>query len=149
MRGWRLGGVAVIPLRFTRSALRRSAVQGFALALLLFLLAVGARLLFGISPGQYPFLTFFPAFMLTAFLAGTRPAILCAIASGLTAWFFYIRPFWSFGLEPEVAPALGLFAFVSATVIYILDLLSRTADKLEAEQRVSQALIEQQRTMFA
>lgn len=87
--------------------------------------------------------------ILTAYFAGTRPATLCAVASGLTAWYFYIRPFRSFGIEAEVAPALGLFAFISAVVILILDLLTRTAEKLAAEQQVSQALIEQQRTMFA
>lgn len=144
-----LWGVVAIPLRFARTALRRSRWQGFALAALLYLLAVGARPLFGLQPGSYPFLTFFPAVLLSAYFAGTRPAVLCALASFVTAWYFYIPPLNSFGLERSVAPALGLFAFISIVIIFILDLLTRTAERLEAEQRLSQDLIEQQQTMFA
>lgn len=127
----------------------RSEPLGTVFAVAIYLVAVGVRFLFGLQPGEYPFLTFFPAVILAAFLAGTRPAMLCAILSGLTAWYFYIRPFHSFQLEPSVAPALGLFAFISSVVIYIFDALTRTAEKLKAEQQVSLALIEQQRTMFA
>jgi len=128
---------------------RRSDWLGIAFAIALYLLALGARELFGISPGQYPFLTFFPAVVLTAIFAGTRPAILCSAASLLTAWYFFIPPIRSFGLSPGLLPALFLFVFIVSVVIYFVHTLTELAERLEAEQRTSLALLEQQRTMFA
>ena len=103
----------------------------------------------GLDPGEYPFLTFFPGVILTAFLAGTGPSVLCAVLSGLTAWYYLVVPFDSFDLDATNAPALILFVMVTAVIIAVLDILTRTAERLRAEQRVSQSLIDQQRTMFA
>lgn len=140
---------AILRLAYSRSVFRRSAWRGMAFALALYLLAVAARELFGIAPGQYPFLTFFPAVVLTAIFAGARPAILLSAASLLTAWYFYIPPFRSFGLSPALIPALFLFVFIVSVIVYFVHALTSLTEKLEAEQRVSSELIEQQRTMFA
>ena len=136
-------------LAYSRSIFRRSDWHGIAFAMALYLAALGARELFGIAPGQYPFLTFFPAVVLTAIFAGTRPAILCSAASLLTAWYFYIPPLNSFGLSPALFPALFLFLLVAGVIIYFVHTLTELAERLEAEQRTSLGLIEQQRTMFA
>lgn len=136
-------------LAYSDSIFRRSQWHGIALAVVLYLLALVTRELFGIAPGQYPFLTFFPAVVLTAIFAGTRPAILSSAASLLTAWYFFIPPIRSFGVSPGLIPALFLFIFIAAVVIYFVRALTKLAEKLEAEQRVSLALIEQQRIMFA
>lgn len=136
-------------LAFTNSVFRRSEWLGIGLAIALYLLAIAARTLVGLQPGQYPFLTFFPAVVLAAVFAGTRAATLCAAASLVTAWYFYVPPIRSFGLPPTVAPALLLFVFVTSLFIFFAHALTQAAEKLKAEQRVSMALLDQQRTMFA
>ncbi len=54
---------------------------------------------FNLLPPGFPFLTFFPAIMLTAFIGGTRPGILCAVLSVLSAWYWFIPPFMSFVVD--------------------------------------------------
>lgn len=43
-------------------------------------------------PPGFPYLTFFPAVVVTAYFAGLRPAVLCAVLSGVAAWYFSFRP---------------------------------------------------------
>lgn len=69
-------------------ALRRDAWLGYGFAVASFLIALLLRrMLDGALPPGFPYLTFFPAIILTSFLAGTRPAILCALLSGVAAWY--------------------------------------------------------------
>jgi hypothetical protein len=42
-------------------------------------------------PPGLPFLTFFPAIILTTFLAGVWPGVFVAALSVLTAWYFFRR----------------------------------------------------------
>ena len=54
--------------------------------------ATGAALLLRmvldpVLPPGFPYLTFFPAVVLTAFFFGLRPGIICAVLSGLAAWY--------------------------------------------------------------
>lgn len=58
-----------------------------ALGLLLFAAALGLR--FAVDPmlpSGFPLLTFFPAFIVTAFVCGVRPGLLVSALSGLSAW---------------------------------------------------------------
>ena len=60
-----------------------------------------------VLPPGFPYLTFFPAFILTAFFFGLRPGIICAGLSGLAAWYIVIPPFFSFDLSPPTTIALA------------------------------------------
>ncbi|RZK86121.1 MAG: DUF4118 domain-containing protein [Methylobacterium sp.] len=56
-------------------------------------LALGLRFaLDDILPPGFPYLTFFPAVILTTFFFGLRPGITCATLSGFAAWYFFIPP---------------------------------------------------------
>ncbi len=66
---------------------------GDAVAVAITLLATGLRLLLDpVLPPGFPFLTFFPAVVLTTFFFGLRPGIVCAVLSGLAAWYFFVNP---------------------------------------------------------
>jgi two-component sensor histidine kinase len=60
-------------------------VRDYALALLIFAVALGARyLLDSVVPERLPFITFFPAVLVAAYFCGTGPSILVLILSAVT-----------------------------------------------------------------
>lgn len=126
----------------------KGTVLGIALACLIAAFAVLGRFaLEGVLPAGYPFLTFFPAAIITSFLCGTAAGTLCALLCGLAAWYWFIPPD-GFSLDRQSAFALGFYVFIVAVDIVLIHLMTRAMRRLEAEKRVSNALAEQQRTMF-
>ncbi|NJC08490.1 sensor histidine kinase [Polymorphobacter fuscus] len=99
-------------------------------------------------PPGFPFLTFFPAVIVTAFLAGTRPAIVCAVLSGLAAWYFFIPPIASVALDRSTAFALGFYIFIVSVDIALFHFVALAADELRREREVTARLYDRQRTMF-
>lgn len=101
-----------------------------------------------VLPPGFPYLTFFPAVIVTTFVAGLRPGVICATLSGFAAWYFFIAPTHAFVLTPQVALALAFYVFVVAIDITLIHLMERAGERLRAERGVTDALYEQQRTMF-
>jgi two-component sensor histidine kinase len=122
---------------------------GYALAGVLFLLALGIRLALedDLPPG-FPYLTFFPAVIITTFLGGLWPGIASAVAGGIAAWYFFIPPMNSFELTGATALALAFYAFIVSVDIALIHLMNVTLEKLRVERDVTSALYDQQRTMF-
>ena len=116
--------------------LERRPVAGYGLAVALSALALAVRykMTNGLPENGYPFLTFFPAVILTAFIAGTGPAILSAVLSGFAAWYFFIPPFNTFDMKAGVPLAVGFYAFVVIVDIAIIDALSRANKRLLAKR---------------
>lgn len=101
-----------------------------------------------VLPPGFPFLTFFPAVILTTFFFGLRPGILCAALSGLAAWYFFIGQADTFLLDAPTGMALGFYAFIVTVDIALIHLMRVAGERLSAERAVSAELYEQQRTMF-
>ncbi len=88
--------------RFVRAGMmfRRDWRLGYGLALASFALALFSRFhLQGTLPPGFPYLTFFPAVIVTTFLAGLWPGILCAALCGVAALYFFIPPVNSFAMD--------------------------------------------------
>ena len=131
------------------AALRAHPWLGDAAALAAAALALALRFaLDEVLPPGFPYLTFFPAVILTTFFFGLRPGITCATLSGLAAWYFFIPPTSSFLLDGPTALALIFYAFIVAVDIALIHLMHRAGDRLRAEREVTAGLYEQQRTMF-
>jgi len=129
--------------------LRERPVLGYGLALTAFATALALR--FEISPALppgFPYLTFFPAVILTAFLAGLGPGIVCAVLSGLASWYFFIPPFHSFEVQTQTAVALGFYVFIVTVDIALIHFMLVATDKLKVERRLTTRLYDEQRTMF-
>lgn len=134
MRGWLVGRPAA----------------GYGFALLAWALATALRLAADPAlPAGFPFLTFFPAVIITCFVAGTGPGMLCAALSGLTAWYFFIPPYRSFEPGHGTLLALAFYLLVVGVDVAIIHRLRRVAERLEAERNVSAMLAAQQKTLFA
>lgn len=127
----------------------RGKTTGYAVAVAFTLIATGVRL--GVdhflSPG-FPFLTFFPAVIVTAFVAGRGPGWLCAALSLLSSWYFFIPPFRSFSLDPQVLTALLFFSFVVIVDVLLIDGLLRRQRQLVESQAQLAAMAEQQTLLF-
>lgn len=138
-------------LRLVNAArpLHHHAWLGDAVGLALFAVALGLRLLIdGVLPPGFPFLTFFPAVILSTFMCGLRPGVICATLSTLAAWFFFIGPESGMVFGVQAALALGFFTVISAIDIALVHFTFRAVERLYDEKAVTAKLYEQQRTMF-
>ncbi len=116
----------------------------YLFGLFLFLVALAARFMLVevLPPRGFPFLSFFPAVLLTAYMVGLGPGLLVAILSTISAWAFFMGPSGlSFTLPRSDIIALVFFAvilmidcFVIERMNTALSLLRTTSDKLRASE---------------
>ncbi len=113
---------------------RRSPLFAYGFALAAFLLALAVRKMANHAlPTGFPFLTFFPAVILTTFFAGLWPGILTAALSTLAAWYFFIPPD-GFGLNGPGALALGFFMLIVAIDIAIIHVMNLALMRVRLER---------------
>jgi two-component system, sensor histidine kinase PdtaS len=126
----------------------RPVVQyGSTLALCLFALWLRWQLDGAFPPG-YPFLTFFPAVILSSFLFGPRPGIAAAVLCCLFAWYFFIPPRHAFGLDRGTLMALSFYTGVVVVDIALVHLMQLANSRLRAA-RESVRLLAEERGLLA
>lgn len=122
---------------------------GYGVSVLAVLLASGLRIaLEGAIPSGYPFLTFFPAVILTAFFFGRRSGILTALLGGLAAWYLFIEPAGTFAVNPSILVALLFYLFIVAVDIFLVDLAQVASTRLIEERERNRALAETRALLF-
>lgn len=99
-------------------------------------------------PTGFPYLTFFPAVILTGFFAGTRAGSVVAVACGLVAWFWFLVPGAGFAISPPILLALGFYAFVATTELVLIHAMRAALTRLEIEKARSDQLALANKTMF-
>jgi two-component sensor histidine kinase len=113
------------------------------------LLALAVRLLVdGYLPPGFPYLTFFPAVILTTFFAGVRPGLVTGVVCGMLAWYFFIAPVNSFALTSTSAVALAFYAFIILTDVGLIYVMALALHKLAEERARSDWLAESRQLMF-
>jgi two-component sensor histidine kinase len=137
-------------MRFLAELATRSRSPAFcwSFALAAFLAAVVVRAALHDALPGLPFVTFFPAVIVTTFLCGLWPGIATAIVSCLAAWYLFLPPLRSFALEPSGALALGFYVFIVSVDIAIIHVMNVALERLRAERERSQRLAESRAVMF-
>ena len=88
-------------------------LRGFALAALLYGLALAARLeLDPIFAGRLPFLTFYPAVLVSAFISGLWPTLVLTLASAVTGAVLYAPN----NSSPEFQILIATFFVITAVI---------------------------------
>lgn len=93
-------------------------------------------------PIGFQYVTFFPAVILTTFIAGLVPGIASAILCGLSAWFFFIVPYNSFAVTPATLLALVFYAAIVAIDIGLIHVMYLAIHRLRVEEARAAAALE-------
>ncbi|MBS7533587.1 DUF4118 domain-containing protein [Ancylobacter sonchi] len=130
--------------------LRRHPWLGDAVGLAMLAAAVALRFAVDdVLPPGFPFLTFFPAVILTTFFCGLRPGLTCAALSTVAAWVFFIGPATGMDIaDGQALLALAFFVAIATIDIALIHFTFRAAEQLREEQETTARLYESQRIMF-
>ncbi|VVT27347.1 histidine kinase dimerization/phosphoacceptor domain -containing protein [Rhizobium sp. EC-SD404] len=129
--------------------LRASPAKRWLFAVIAFGLAFGARFwLEERLPPGFPYLTFFPAVILTTFFVGLAPGIAVGVASFFAAWFFFIAPIGSFELNGPAIIALAFFVAIVTVDVLLIHWMHVALDRLKREQMVSHRHAEERDVLF-
>lgn len=124
------------------STFRRNVALSYGFGLSAFIAALVLRFALEAAIPRFPFITFIPAIIITAFLAGTRSGAFCAALSFLSAWFWFVDPLTPFSTSLNAVVGLSLFAFIIAVDIAIIDVASKVVDDLTKHQAQLSTIIE-------
>ncbi len=92
-----------------------------------------------VLPPGFPYVTFFPAVIITSFLFGTRLGTLSAFLCGIVAWYYFISPIGSFAISgAEVA--LSFYVFVVATDLFLVNGMQSANKQLVREREINRQL---------
>ena len=105
---------------------------------------VGMAWLFRIAadtwlPSGYPYITFFPAVIITSFLFGVRLGSLSAVLCGLIAWYYFVGPGETFSTD-GVKVALAFYVFVVGTDLLLVHGMQSANKQLIKERKISSNL---------
>lgn len=99
-------------------------------------------------PTGYPFVTFFPAVILSSFLFGVRPGIFAAVLCGLMSWYMFIPPFHRLAMNPAVAVAMLFYTGVVTIDILLIHFMQRANFNLAVERERSRTLADNRELLF-
>jgi two-component sensor histidine kinase len=99
-------------------------------------------------PPGFPYVTFFPAVIVTSFLFGIRLGVVSATLCGLFAWYFFIPPFYSFTVTRGTAFALVFYVFVVATDLALVHWMQSANRQLARERELSRSLADTRELLF-
>jgi signal transduction histidine kinase len=130
---------------YTRTSwIRQRPAIGYLVAALLALGALLIRVALDPVLTGFSFITFFPAVLLTAYLGGWRPGVLCVVLSTALAWYYLVEPPSSFALSwPGGYLAVAIFILIAGMVVVLVSAMNRAYEQLLiAEQNLTRLNLE-------
>jgi signal transduction histidine kinase/ActR/RegA family two-component response regulator len=119
--------------------------QRYGLALAAVLLAAVIR--FALSPwmpqGGVPFITFFLAVMLAAWVGGMGPGLFASVLSALVADFLYIEPAYQIKIKSTYMVSLGVFCLETVAISLLAEKSKRTEAKLREKESDLEARVKE------
>ena len=99
-------------------------------------------------PIGYPYVSFFPAVILSTFLFGIGPGIVAGVLCGFLAWYVFIPPLYEAKLTGAVVFALGFYSLVVAIDVLLVHWLQKTNRRLTCERERNRRLAERGELLF-
>lgn len=128
-----------------RRGLRRRSPAAFAFAILCVAAATGVRMAIDlIAPNAVPFATYFPAILITTLVAGIYAGVFATVLSGIVSWYIFVPPndAWpTFTTENIVN--ICLFAFASATIVWIAQQYRILLRRIDEEENYRQVVVDE------
>jgi two-component system, sensor histidine kinase PdtaS len=129
--------------------LRNNPVSRWTFAAIAFVVGFGLRYaLEGRLPSGFPYLTFFPAVILTTFFVGLVPGVVVGVLSGLAAWYFFIAPTNSFALNGPAMLALAFYVVIIVVDVLLIHWMHVALNRLQREQEVSRRHADERDLLF-
>lgn len=100
-----------------------------------------------VLPSGFPYVTFFPAVIVTSFLFGIRIGFVAATSCLLIAWHAFIPPA-GFEISKSTAFALTFYVFVVATDLALVHWMQTANRKLAAEREANLTLADTRELLF-
>ncbi len=113
-------------------------LQRYGLAVVAVAVLLGLRLALDemIGTGLPPYITFYPATMIVALLAGFGPGVLATVLSALTAKYFLMLPVGKLHIASTIdCMGLGIFIVLGSFISLITELYRRNRDKVTDYER--------------
>ena len=138
-----------------RHADLRSAWARYALALAVFALAFWLRFTLLPVEARLAFATFYPAVVLSLYLAGIGPGVLVMVLGAAAGIYFFSPPYFGWGFDDVAMLAVSGFLLASAMTAWVVhrlratfDRLGVTLERLAANERTLQNVVNDQTEML-
>lgn len=136
------GSRAPQKLLSSSSFLRRNAALGYAVGVVAFILALALRVVLDEEIPRFPFITFIPAVIISAFFAGLRAGSLCGALSFFASWYWFVDPAKPFATGFNEFVGLGLFIFIVVIDIAIISVAARAVEDLTVKEAQLNTIVE-------
>lgn len=98
---------------------------------------VGGQVIEGV-----PFITYYAAIIVAVFLGGFWPGVLAVALSAALAWYLFLPPGFSWGLDERRAISLLLFVLVAGINVILVALLNAALERVMAHEENVRVLFE-------
>lgn len=123
--------------------IRRSPLLAYGAAIFIVAVATASRVYVADQLGdRMPFFTFYPAVVFAAVLSGSWAGAFAASLSAFCTWYFFIPPFFSWGVKPAAATQLALFFPMALLIVLMVGILDRLLQQLVLQHRNIQLLLQ-------
>lgn len=133
-----------MPYRTIHERLTRPALLRYALALLIFVLALGLR--FAVLPveARLPYTLFYPATALAFWLCGVGPGLLVVVLSALTGFYIFTPPVWSWEITLPGILSVVSYVVSSLLVAWVVMAQRAAADHYATSEKRLDAIVNTQ-----
>jgi PAS domain S-box-containing protein len=91
---------------------------------------------------RVPFITFFPALLVTTFLGGLGPGVVSLLLSAVAANYFFLPPLYSLQVAWGDGVALALFLAVGGIIVCLIHLLNEAIDRISIQEQNARLILE-------
>ena len=131
-------------VQLARHGVRSRSPAAFGFAVLCVAVATLLRLAVApIAPGAVPFATYFPAILITTFVAGRTAGALATVLSGVAAWGLFIEPRLTFTIDRTEAVSVLLFLGAALIMMWVADQYRRVLRRLDEEETYRQVIVDE------